>query len=145
MDLPEPRIIQLRPFAGALNSEGSATPFVHTYAYVFGDWGVHRHLDNPQHWIITMLPSGMSVPPDFCTFLDPCKAFAAAKAFQRLRNDWHIIRQENLTLELKAKMMDICESNGAIKGLIGMTGKLDHNAFGARRSKRPNGYGPSLD
>lgn len=132
----EARTIQIAP--------GFGRPVNEIDAQCFGDFAVHQHIDVPGLYVITLLPLGLNLPPDWCSFRSEEPAVAAMIDMARLRNDWSVITQADLTLALKAKLQAIAAKHGAIEGPIGIAVKADHNRLGRKVETRPNGYGAAL-
>jgi hypothetical protein len=125
-------------------TQGFGRKVSHVEAHCFGDWAVHRHIDDPALWVITLLPLGMNLPPDWCSFLSEEQAVGAMVDIARLKNSWAVVTQADLSLAMKAQMQEIAAKHGAAEGPLGMAAKADHNRFGRRIDVRPNGYGAAL-
>lgn len=113
-------------------------------AQCFGEWAVHQHVDAPHLFVITLLPLGLNLPPDWCSFPSEQQAVAAMIDIARLRNSWAVVTQADFTAELKQQLLEIAKRHGAIEGPLGIAAKADHNRLGQRLSVRPNGYGAAL-
>jgi hypothetical protein len=95
--------------------------------------------------VICLLPIGKQLPPDWCSFRTEEAAREAMVRIVRLRNDWSVITQADLTRDLKEKIMKIAEDCGAVKnGPVGHASRADQDCFGRFVKTRPNGYGPAL-
>lgn len=141
------RTIDIVPFAATIDK---------VEAWCFGDFGVHRCLDLPGLWRITILPLGLSLAPDWCAFDRFADAVAAMKAMQACRNEgWHAIAQADLTKALESRLKAIALRHGAPPErhaitatgrawVLGITGEADRNRYGRVIRHRPNGYGPAL-
>lgn len=106
-----------------------------------GDWAAHRSVDMPGQYVITLLPLGLVLPPDFATFLSIEAACRATASIARLRNDWHQIVQADLTPALRDRIKAICARCGAIDDApVGIQAHADKSLFGRTMSARPNGY-----
>lgn len=108
-------------------------------ALCFGDWAVHASVDVPDRYVLTLLPIGLCLPPDWCWFAKPREALRAMLAIARLRNSWSRVRQEDLTLALAAQLRAICEACGSERGPSAMTIDADLKVTGLPAS-RLNGY-----
>jgi hypothetical protein len=114
--------------------------------WVLGDFAVHRNVDAEPVWQISILPLGMCLAIDWCAFDDFDDAVAAMKDIAALRNDWHLIRQADLTKPLEAQLKVIARRHGAPeRWVVGAGGFSDRNKFGHAVARRPNGYGAALD
>jgi hypothetical protein len=113
-------------------------------AKCFGDWAVHPYLDDPALWVITLLPLGLNLPPDWCSFPSEQQAVDAMIEVSSLRNSWAVVTQADFTRELKEQLMAIAQKYGAVEGPLGIAAQADHNRLGARINRRPNGYGAAL-
>jgi hypothetical protein len=109
-----------------------------------GDWAVHPHLDVPGLYVITLLPLGLSLPPDWCSFEIEDHAVQAMLAIARLRNSWSVVTQADLTPDLRDHLKAITARHGAVEGPLGVAVRADHNRFGRKVGTRPNGYGAAL-
>jgi hypothetical protein len=105
-----------------------------------GDWAVHRNVDKPEHYLLTLLPLGLCLPPNWCSFARLEDAARAAAAIARMRNSWAQIVQADLTLELAAKLREIAVACGAVRGPTALTIEADHSPLGLPLTVRPNGY-----
>jgi hypothetical protein len=133
----EKRAIQLQPGFGAnVRTE--------TEAACFGDWAAHQHLDVPDLWVLTLLPLGLNLPPDWCSFPSEAQAVDAMIEIARLRNSWSVVVQADFTRELKVQLMAIAEKHGAVEGPLGAAAQADTNRLGMKQRARPNGYGQAL-
>lgn len=148
----EHRAIQILPFA----REATDGQFCGIEAWCFGDFAVHRCLDLPGLWRITMLPLGLALAPDWCAFDRFEDAVAAMKSMQTCRNEgWGSITQADMTKPLERALKAIAAKHGAPtmrhaitptgKAWIGgISGEAGRNKFGKVLSERPNGYGQAL-
>jgi hypothetical protein len=114
-------------------------------AIVYGDWAAHRHLDVPDLFVLTLLPVGRKMPPEWCSFRTEQQACDAMVEIARLKNSWSVVTQSDLTIELRDQMMAIAASHGAVEGPLAQGALLDHSRLGLHLKRRPNGYGPALD
>jgi hypothetical protein len=114
-------------------------------ALVYGDWAAHRHVDDPELWVLTLLPLGLNLPPDWCSFRSSDSACAAMIEMAGLRNSWSIITQVDLTLSLKAQLQSIAANHGAIEGPLGIQALADRDRLGRLIAQRPNGYDGTLN
>lgn len=106
-----------------------------------GDWAVHRSIDCGDHFVITLLPLGLCLPPDFASFRTERAACAAVVEIVRIRNDWHRIEQADLTIALRDQITAICARHGALMdGPVGVQGHADRTLMGRSKSSRLNGY-----
>lgn len=126
----------MRPGAMTFETEG----------YVYRDMAVHQCIDDPKLWQISILPLGLCLAIDWCAFDDCRAAIAAMKEMAALRNDWHLVRQADLTKALEARLKDIAKRHGAPERWeVGACGYSDRNKYGRVVAERPNGYGAALD
>lgn len=151
--------VERRPIeiAVLLRQADEGSRFASVDAWCFGEFAVHRCLDCPELWRITMLPLGFALAIDWCAFEDFDNAVAAMKEFQTSRNEgWHKIRQADLTKPLEARLKSIALKYGAhperqtvtatgIRYDIGSVARADRDRMGKVMSVRPNGYGSALD
>jgi hypothetical protein len=112
----------------------------HVQAACFGDWAAHRHLDDPSIFVLTLMPLGLNMPPDWCSFRTELQAVSAMTEISRLKNSWAVVTQADLTKPLKAELQRIAKRHGAVEGPIGMAVKADRDRFGRQIDRRPNGY-----
>lgn len=108
--------------------------------YVYGEFAAHRHVDTDELWVITLLPLGLNLPPDWCSFKTLERACDAMIEISRLKNSWAVATQEDFTLELKAQLIGIAQRHGAVEGPLGMQVLADRDRFGRVIEQRPNGY-----
>lgn len=108
-------------------------------AWCFGEWAVHANVDVPDRYVLTLMPLGLCMPPDWCWFGDVQAALRAAVAFQRLRNDWAVVTQSDLTLALKEQLRAIARRCGSGQGPSALTIDADLTVDG-REAPRLNGY-----
>lgn len=113
-------------------------------ARCYGDWAAHRHLDVPALWVLTLLPLGLNLPPDWCSFPSEERAVDAMIEIAMLRNSWSVVTQSDFTRDLKEQLVAIAAKHGAVEGPLGMAAHADRNRFGRRLNERPNGYGAAL-
>jgi hypothetical protein len=125
-------------------AQGFGRPVPTVEAQCFGEWATHRHVDDPSLWVITLLPLGLNLPPDWCSFPSEQHAAGAMVDIARLRNSWGLVTQADFTLALKQQLMAIAQKHGAVEGPVGIAVKADHNRQGRRIDSRPNGYGAAL-
>lgn len=117
---------------------GTSQPFVK--AMCFQEFAVHRSIDLPHLWVITLIPLGTVWPMDWCSFETERQAQNAAIEMARLRNDWPVITKESFTLELRDQLMKIAANHGAIKdGPTNIAAVPGTDRFG-KPVKRFNGY-----
>lgn len=110
------------------------------------DFAVHRCVDLPGVWQITMLPLGMCLAIDWCGFDRFEDAVAAMRDIAALRNDWHVIQQADLTKALEARLKAIAAKHHAPERWeVGVCGFVDRDRTGRVVKQRPNGYGAALD
>lgn len=105
----------------------------------FGDWAAHRG-GAPGRYVITLLPLGLCLPPQWCWFPSLRQAVAAMLEIARMKNSWAFVTQEDLTVELGERMRAICLHHGSLPGPMGLTVDADTSVTGRRLSRRPNGY-----
>lgn len=114
--------------------------------WVYRDFAVHRCANSEPVWQISILPLGLCLPIDWCAFDDFDCAVAAMVDMAALRNDWHFIRQADLTKDLETRLKAIAKSHGAPeRWVVGAAGFADRNKFGRIMPQRPNDYGAALD
>jgi hypothetical protein len=117
-----------------------------TEGWVHRDLAVHRCANAEPFWQISILPLGLCLAIDWCAFDRFDDAVAAMVEMAALRNDWHCIRQADLTKDLETQMKAIATRHGAPeRWVVGAAGHADRNKFGRPMSERPNGYGAALD
>jgi hypothetical protein len=133
------RNIQIVAGPGAPADQNS--PYRTITAKVHGSWAAHKHLDVPSLWVLTCLPIGLNLPPDWCSFPSEELAVAAMVEIEQLSNSWHIATQEHFSDPgMGRKLREIARRNGAVEGPLGLVGKVDHSALGRKLHTRPNGY-----
>lgn len=110
------------------------------WAWRYGDWAAHSCIDDPGRFVLTLLPIGLCLPPDWCSFADIRRAVSAMIEIARLRNDWARILQIDFTPELKTRIEAIAKRHGATTGPVALAVDADHSQFGVPVSARPNGY-----
>jgi hypothetical protein len=113
---------------------------VNVAALCIGDWGVHRQLDNPSLFAITLLPLGHSLPYTWASFKNPQAAISAMRMIARLRNSWSRVTREDFTRELKDQLQAICLRHGAVEGPAQWALNCDKNLLGLPTKERVNGY-----
>jgi len=129
--------------AGFGGRSDPASPYLTIPAKVHESWAAHQHLDVSSLWVLTCLPIGLNLPPDWCSFPTEKQAIAAMVEIERLSNSWHVATQEHFSdPEMGRKLREIAQRNGAVEGPLGLVGKVDHSALGRRLAARPNGYSP---
>ena len=96
----------------------------------FGDWAVHRQVDNPSLWAITFIPQGLSLPFAWASFRFRRDAIAAMTAIGRLKNSWRQATQADFDAAMRRRLMAICTSRGAIDGGLQVGQRMDHGRFG---------------
>lgn len=134
--ISERRLIEIRRGLG---------PVSHVEAVIFGDWAAHRFLDDRSRFTITILPLGLSLPPDWCLFDTLEQASAAAEEIARLRNSWSVVTQADFTIALRDQLQEIVKRHGARSdGPVGIAALADRTVLGRKVSQRLNGYGPAL-
>lgn len=113
------------------------------------DFAARRCPEYPQYWMIQQLPVGTPLAIDWCAFTDFDDAVAAMKEMQRLRNDWHVIRQADMTKALEAQLHAIAKRHNAVgvetHGIVGVAGRVDRDKYNRVMRRRLNGYGEVLD
>lgn len=117
-------------------------------AYTYGDWGTYQHGAIPGAWSLVLLPLGLCLPPDWSTFRTAEQARAAMVEIARLKNSWHLVRQEDLTKEIGEKMKAICQRRGSIperESYSCAAEKADEPRIGMSRPRRLNGYAGLAD
>lgn len=112
----------------------------HVEALCFGDWAAHRHLDVPSLYVLTLLPLGTNMPPDWCSFPTEQQAVDAMIEIARLKNSWAVVTQADMTKALEADLKRIAAKHGAVEGPLGIAVKADRCMFGKALDRRPNGY-----
>lgn len=125
-------------------AQGFGHGVTHVEAKCFGDWATHEHLDVPGLWVLTLLPLGMNLPPDWCSFPSEGHAIAAMTDVARLRNSWAVVTQADFTPELGKRLKEIAAKHGAVEGPLGIAVEADRNRLGRKIDVRPNGYGAAL-
>jgi hypothetical protein len=108
-------------------------------ACCFGDWAVHASLDVPDRYVLTLLPIGLCLPPDWCWFARPRDALRAMVAIARLKNSWAIVQQVDLTVALGQRLRAICAACGSERGPTALTIDADLTVAGTP-APRQNGY-----
>jgi hypothetical protein len=134
----EKRMIHIRPGFGA------NTHRTEIEAVCYGDWATHQHLDVPDLWVLTLLPLGLNLPPDWCSFPTETQATEAMVEIAMLRNSWSVVTQADFTRDLKVRLMAIAARHGAVEGPLGAAAQADTSRLGKKLDVRPNGYGPAL-
>lgn len=131
------RTIDIRPF---LSRSAQVQAWCHQ------DFAVHRCIDIPALWQITLLPLGMCLAIDWCAFDRFEDAADAAREMAAQRNDWHVIEQADLTKPLEAQLRAIARRHHAPdRWEVGAAGFADRDRSGRVVAQRPNGYGAALD
>jgi len=132
--------IQVIPGATARPDSGSH--YLTIEAAVGQNWAAHRHLDVHGLWVLTCLPIGLNLPPDWCSFPTEEQAIAAMNEIERLSNSWHVVTPQHFSdPEMGRKLREIAKRNSAVAGPLGAIGMMDHNMMGKRLPHRPNAYG----
>ena len=110
-------------------------------AYRLGDWAAHENVDIPGQWVLTLLPLGLNLPTRWATFSTSGRAILAMREITRVRNDWSVITQADMTKELGRRLKHICIRCGSISNAPNsLAHRVDTNRFGKPASKRQNGY-----
>lgn len=134
--IPERRLIEIRRGLGSQS---------HVDAVVYGDWAAHPFLDDPARFTLTILPLGLSLPPDWCLFDTLEQACAAADEIARLRNSWSVVTQSDFTLALRDQLQAIVRRHGARNdGPVGIAALADRTVLGRKVEQRLNNYGSAL-
>ncbi len=132
----ERRLIEIRPSLGTIR---------HVEAIVYGDWAAHAFVDDRSRFTITIVPLGLSLPPDWCLFDTLEQACAATEEIARLRNSWSQITQADFTIALRDQLQEIVKRHGARSdGPVGIAALADRTVLGRKVTQRLNGYGPAL-
>jgi hypothetical protein len=92
-------------------------------AAVIGEWAAHKQIHSDA-FCITHIESGLSLPFAWASFHVFKAALGAAERINRLKNSWHLLRQDDLTMELKDRLVKICRTCGAFAGENQMTRTL---------------------
>lgn len=109
-------------------------------AWCLGDWAAHRQIDEPDHWCLTLLPIGLSLPFVWASFPTLGRAVRAMRDIVRVRNDWHRVGQPDLTADLGGQIKAICARHGAVHGAVQAKWPADVNLLGLQSAQRLNGY-----
>lgn len=83
-------------------------------AFRLGEWAAHRQIGMPSLWGLSLLPLGLCLGQDWASFRCAGHAIAAMKEIVRIRNDWSIITQADLTLGLEKRLRAITRRHGAV-------------------------------
>lgn len=99
-------------------------------AWCLGDWAAHWQIDEPDRWCLTLMPIGMSLPFVWASFPTFRRAVKAMRDIARMRNDWHLVRQADLTKELGDRLKAICLRHGAEHGAVQAQWPADRTLLG---------------
>lgn len=109
-------------------------------AMCYNGWAVHRQMNNPELFCITLVHTGLSLPFVWASFTHPASAIEAMKVIARMRNSWAETTQDDLKKELEDQLRAICLRFGAIEGPVQIQQDCDKNIFGLPLKERVNGY-----
>lgn len=99
-------------------------------AWCMGGWAAHRQLADPDRWCLTLAHLGLSLPLVWASFTSAAEAVTAMRRIVTLRNDWHRVRQADLTKELAGRLKVICAEAGAVRGPIQLVQHADRSFLG---------------
>lgn len=86
-------------------------------AVIVGDWAVHRQVDSPDLWGITLIHTGMSLPFAWASFRSQRDAASLARHLMRMRNSWAVIDQDELARD-GPRIRKACARRGAVEGPV---------------------------
>lgn len=105
-----------------------------------GDWAAHRQLAHPDLWCLTHMPTALSLPLVWASFERLPDAVAAMRTIARLKNSWARVTQADFTIELGARIRDICERHHAIAGPLQWAQDANKSVLGLNSTRRWNDY-----